>query len=344
MEEEETIDEQLDKMEPRKYEPETIRKRIEELEDEVQELKHENISSASRPNIVSGNEEEIYNRLVNAYENTKINKELYSEEYLKAILTPYSNNHINAEGIAEEYFTAITKYEGKLEKELLSMDNINEEIIQRVSNYIDKKQIFNEFSPTESVKAGVFLTKVIEISPLTEITLKLERGSDIDCFGYGFAGKKKIIVQGDLGGDVGNHMKTGILEINGNVKDFCGLIMKGGKIVVHGNVNGDCGTGMRGGEIVVHRDVNDYCGIGMEGGEIVVHGNVNGFCGGIMKGGLIEIDGNANNYVAADMEGGTIYINGDQKPELHSAKLGFFGQYKITKTGGSVYHKGKLIG
>ncbi len=309
MKEEKSLDEQLRDMKKiRKDDPEVLRKKIEELEDKVQELEHENTSSESRLNITSSGEE-IYNGLIDAYENTQINKELYSEEFPKAI----------------------NKYKGKLEKELLSTDNINEEIIQRISNYINKKQIFNEFSPTDSAKAGVFLTKLIEISPSTEITLKLERGSDIDCLGYGFAGKKKIIVEGDLGDRIGYFMKAGILEINGNVFGRCGANMTSGSIEIKEDVRGDIGSSMEGGKIIVHGDVNKDCGChimkgglieidgnvkgyvaaGMLNGKIHIEGDVNDHCGYHMIDGFIEINGNAYGSVAENMQDGKIHIEGD---------------------------------
>lgn len=356
MKEEKTIEERLRDMRISKDDPKALRKRIQELESKVQLLEHENISSASKLDIESSGDE-IYNRLVNVYSNTQINKNIFDEDDSKAI----------------------NKYKQGLEKELLSMDNINEEIIQRISDYINKKQIFNDFSPTDSAKAGAFLTKLIEISPLTEITLKLEKESGIDFFGYGFAEKKKIIVYGDLG-HVGGDMKAGELKINGNVKS-CGshmkdgsieitgyarapgLFMKGGKIVVHGDTRNLCGSLMEGGVIEIYgnahhyvadsmiggkihikRDVIGDCGDFMKGGELEIDGNVNGEVGSFMEHGRIHIKGNVYGNVAKFMEGGTIHINGDQKPELHSVKLWSFGKYKITKKGGSVYHKNKLLG
>ena len=269
-----------------KNDPKALKKKIQELEAKLQQSEHENTSSASRLNVISGNEDEVYNRLVNAYSNTQRNEVQYL--YFGAY-----------------YSEAINECKQGLEKELLNMDNLNEEVIQRISDYINKKQIFNDFSPTDSAKAGIFLTKLIEISPLTEITLKLERGSGIDCFGYGFAGKKKIIVDGDLGNRIGYCMKSGELEINGNVFGICGVDMRSGSIKIKGNARGDIGKRMKGGEI--------------------------------------EIGGNAKGYVAQDMKGGTIHINGDQKPKLHTKKH-WWGGETITKKGGSVYHKERLLG
>ena len=39
-----------------------------------------------------------------------------------------------------------------------------------------------------------------------------------------------------------------------------------------------------------------------------------------------------------------VSIDGDQKPKLDRTEKGLFRKITITKTGGSVYHKDKLIG
>lgn len=155
---------------------------------------------------------------------------------------------------------------------------------------------------------------------------------------------KKLIVNGDIGNDIGESLENGELIINGNVKNHLGFLMSGGKITVNGNAGACVGLGMSGGEIEVKKNIEgsflkgNYIGWGMTGGKITVEGDIEYIDYGPKKEGY----GSNIGYM---MEGGEIYIKGDVYSNLG---FNFFG--KGIKGGkividGNIYkrkHRGKM--
>lgn len=134
------------------------------------------------------------------------------------------------------------------------------------------------------------------------------------------ADEVKIVFEGDLSvvKRIGEGMKAGEIEIDGDVNMHCGAMMEEGSLKVKGNA--DCWTGreMKGGEIIIEGDAEDYlCAsyrgetVGMTGGKVTVGGNAGDYVGQYMTGGEILIKGNVGMLAGLNMNGGKIIIEGD---------------------------------
>ena len=103
-----------------------------------------------------------------------------------------------------------------------------------------------------------------------------------------------INVQGDVGLYAGCEMRNGLLQIDGNAGDFLGAAlpgnkqgMKGGTILVKGNVGERAGDHMRRGVILVEGNAGDYCGSRMIAGTIAVMGQTGCYPGYTMRRGTL---------------------------------------------------------
>lgn len=67
--------------------------------------------------------------------------------------------------------------------------------------------------------------------------------------GFGSFNTKTIIVEGNVGGGLGEWMKGGTITVEGNAGGWVGENMKGGKIIVTGNAGAEIGYNMEGGSI-----------------------------------------------------------------------------------------------
>lgn len=110
-----------------------------------------------------------------------------------------------------------------------------------------------------------------------------------------------IVVQGDL-----QHVKR------------IGQGMRSGRIEVHGEVGPHLGAHMQGGEISVQGNTGDWAGAHMAGGRLWIHGNAGHHTGAAYPGnnrgvnrGLIIVDGNAGSEIGANMRRGLIVVRGD---------------------------------
>jgi formylmethanofuran dehydrogenase subunit C len=104
----------------------------------------------------------------------------------------------------------------------------------------------------------------------------------------------KLMVDGDVGDEVGVGMSAGVIYIQGNAAHFCGanehsnsIGMQGGIIFVNGNVGDQVGTGMRRGMIIVSKNTGEYAGARMVAGTILCGGSLGDRPGLGMKRGSI---------------------------------------------------------
>lgn len=111
----------------------------------------------------------------------------------------------------------------------------------------------------------------------------------------------RIRFSGDLSG--ANRLGAGLAE---------------GEVVVDGNVGGDVGIGMSGGAIDVRGNAGPRAGgaapearRGMTGGELLVRGSVGPEAGARMRRGLLVVGGNAGTHAGAGTIAGTIVVFGD---------------------------------
>ena len=130
----------------------------------------------------------------------------------------------------------------------------------------------------------------------------------------------KIVMEGDLTRvkKIGEGMKAGEIEANGDVDMLCGAMMEGGRLVVKGNADCWAGREMKGGELVIEGNADaNLCAMyrgemtGMTGGKVIVEGDAGECTGQYMAGGEILIKGNADVLVGYAMSGGRIIIDGD---------------------------------
>lgn len=127
----------------------------------------------------------------------------------------------------------------------------------------------------------------------------------------------QIIINGNVGLQLGSEMKGGKIKVNGNASSWIGMEMQGGIIEINGNAGDYIGCayrgnwrGMKGGKIIINGNAGNNVGGGMVDGIIHIKGNVGNFCGIQMKGGEIIVDGNAGRAPGAEMVGGKIQIKG----------------------------------
>ncbi|WP_292461015.1 formylmethanofuran dehydrogenase subunit C [Methanothermococcus sp.] len=127
----------------------------------------------------------------------------------------------------------------------------------------------------------------------------------------------KIIINGNVGMQLGHEMEGGEITVNGDAGNFVGNEMKGGKIHIKGNAGDYIGCayrgdwkGMRGGTIIIEGNAGNNIGGGALKGEIIIKGNVGSFCGINLRGGKIIVGGGAERNVGAEMVKGDIIICG----------------------------------
>ena len=176
---------------------------------------------------------------------------------------------------------------------------------------------------------GIFFSCLINKSSSKEITL-LTSGFDFHFIGNKNNGKK-IIVEGDLGDQVGRGMKKGLIKVSGNTKDNTGIMMAGGKLVIRGCTGTALGQSMINGTIHVSGDTGNLVGEGMNGGELEIKGNTGDYLGVYMRAGKISVDGYAGFNIGHGMTGGKIYLNSD------------YTSISRAVHGGEIYHKGNPI-
>ncbi|WP_425614701.1 formylmethanofuran dehydrogenase subunit C [Anatilimnocola sp. NA78] len=124
---------------------------------------------------------------------------------------------------------------------------------------------------------------------------------------------------GDLAGIhwLGAKMKSGRIEVNGNIGRHLGSELRGGQIHVQGNASDWLGAEMHGGLIHVRGHAAESVGAayrgsakGMTKGTIIVSGNAGHEIGHSMRRGLIYVAGNIGDMAGLSMLAGTILVGG----------------------------------
>jgi formylmethanofuran dehydrogenase subunit C len=123
----------------------------------------------------------------------------------------------------------------------------------------------------------------------------------------------EIQIEGDVGAHLGSAMSGGFIKVNGNTGDWIAPEMSGGRIHITGN-SGHCvacayrgaSKGTTGGEIIIEGNVKNELGHGMSNTTILVGGNTGDFTGVNMHSGTILVLGEAGIRTGAGMKRGTI--------------------------------------
>jgi len=135
----------------------------------------------------------------------------------------------------------------------------------------------------------------------------------------GTAADELHVWSGDLAGVhwLGAKMKSGRIDVRGNIGRHAGSEMRGGKMQVEGNASDWLGAEMHGGLIHVRGNVGDLIGSayrgaakGMTKGTILVEGNAGNEIGHSMRRGLIYVAGNIGDLAGLNMLAGTIVVGG----------------------------------
>jgi formylmethanofuran dehydrogenase subunit C len=130
----------------------------------------------------------------------------------------------------------------------------------------------------------------------------------------------KIVMLGDLSKVhcLGFEMRSGVINIYGNVGRNLGQGMLGGEILVQGNAADYLGAEMQGGIICLNGQAGDFVGScpayveqGMNGGIICVQGKAGNSMGRRMRRGLILALGGCESFVGGEMLAGTIIACGE---------------------------------
>lgn len=94
-----------------------------------------------------------------------------------------------------------------------------------------------------------------------------------------------------------------------------------GAVVVEGDVGDEVGVGMAGGSIEVHGRAGARAGAaapaarrGMTGGELIVRGDAGAECGALMRRGLVAVGGTVADHAGVGMIAGTLLAFGDVGP------------------------------
>ena len=130
----------------------------------------------------------------------------------------------------------------------------------------------------------------------------------------------KIEILGNVGMHLGAEMAGGSIFVQGSADSWAGMEMKGGLLQIAGSAGDHVGSayrgswrGMTGGQIQIEGNAQSQLGGGLVGGSITVAGNVENFCGIRQSGGQILVKGNAVRGLGAEMAGGIIAIFGEIK-------------------------------
>lgn len=133
----------------------------------------------------------------------------------------------------------------------------------------------------------------------------------------------RIEVQGNIGRHVGSEMTGGEMHVFGNAGDWVGAELHGGLINVRGRAGHLIGSAYRGsvqgmtkGTIIIGGDAGNEIGHSMRRGVLFVGGNIGDLCGMNMRAGTILIGGKSGIRHGAGMKRGTIAFLGDEAPPL----------------------------
>lgn len=133
----------------------------------------------------------------------------------------------------------------------------------------------------------------------------------------------RIEVHGNIGRHLGSEMTGGEIHVFGNAGDWVGAELDGGLINVRGSAGDQVGAAYRGsvegmtqGTIVIGGDAGDEVGHSMRRGVLYIAGNIGDHAGVNMRAGTILIGGRSGIRHGAGMKRGTIAFLGNEPPPL----------------------------
>ena len=97
---------------------------------------------------------------------------------------------------------------------------------------------------------------------------------------------KTIIIEGNVGRELGFMMERGTIVVRGNTDYHLGDELIGGKLHIYGNGGMDIGRNMSGGEIIIEGNAGPTIGLGMNGGTIHLNGDYIGITPNQRKGSI----------------------------------------------------------
>lgn len=124
----------------------------------------------------------------------------------------------------------------------------------------------------------------------------------VDAIGQGMT-MGELVIEGDVGRDVGARMRGGTLTVHGNARDGAGVEMVGGSLQITGNAGNRAGASRLG------------ASRGMLGGELIVHGSAGAETGASARRGLIVICGDALERTGQRMIAGSVVVLGSTGPD-----------------------------
>ncbi len=123
-----------------------------------------------------------------------------------------------------------------------------------------------------SWKAGMFLSALINTCRDQDFIIYTNHLA-VNLVLLGYQNTKSIIVNGDVGDDLGSNMEGGTITVNGNVESWCGINMKSGVLIINGNTVHSLGYNLQGGSIIINGYAGFWVGEYMSGGNIYINGN-----------------------------------------------------------------------
>jgi formylmethanofuran dehydrogenase subunit C len=116
---------------------------------------------------------------------------------------------------------------------------------------------------------------------------------------------------------VGEAMRTGFLEVEGDAGQQAGRLMAGGTLTIRGNAGGWAASGLRGGRVEILGDAGGFLGgplsgerTGMRGGIVLVRGKAGKRAADRLRRGLVVIEGDAGEHAGSGMVAGTLVVCG----------------------------------
>jgi len=125
--------------------------------------------------------------------------------------------------------------------------------------------------PNFPIKAGLFLSALVDVCPGADFIIHTAHLS-LPPESLGYENKKKVVVQGSVGRELGNGMRSGSIIVKGDAGFCAGDMMQGSEIVIEGDAAANLGTMMNGGKITVHGHADRYVGDEMNSGVICLDG------------------------------------------------------------------------
>lgn len=125
--------------------------------------------------------------------------------------------------------------------------------------------------PVDKLLPGVdasSLADLFDIDGQSGEKLTLRNCPPLDRLGTGMT-EGELIVEGDVGRELGAHMRGGVIHVTGDAGDHVGLRMRRGTIIVDGCAGAAPGFRMVAGTMVIGRGPYDHPGLEMRRGTIV---------------------------------------------------------------------------